>query len=156
MPTPQDMLREVVALNKRRTTEGITPIEYQRWLDLSAKLRKAFPDHPRLGGRGLTQIRIDFRDEKELLESTMFNIRPIGLFISTPFAAEVGSKFGVVVFVKATGEELRAKVEVVSNNVGPGFSTAMLGMGLRFAQRDSELRAALEKLCAERDEKTTG
>ncbi len=151
MPTSQDMLREVVALNKRRTTEGITPIEYQRWLDLSAKLRQEYPDHPPLGGRGRTQIRIDFRDEEALLESTMFNIQPIGLFVNTPFAAEVGAKLGVVVFVKATGEELRAKVEVVSNNVGPGFSTAMLGMGLRFTERTSDLRAVLERLCAECD-----
>jgi hypothetical protein len=49
-------------------------------------------------------------------------------------AAEVGSKLGVV-----------------SNNVGPGFSTAMLGMGLRFTERKSDLRAALERLCEEHD-----
>ena len=38
MPRTQDALREVVALNKRRTREGITPLEYLRWLDLYKSL----------------------------------------------------------------------------------------------------------------------
>jgi hypothetical protein len=46
MPEPLDRLREVAALNRRRTGEGITPLEY--WLDLSAKLRSDFPNHPPL------------------------------------------------------------------------------------------------------------
>ncbi len=146
MATPQDMLREVAALNRRRTRDGISPIEYQRWLDLRQKLSVAFPAYPPLKSRTTTWIRVEFRDEDALLDSMMFNIRPIGIFIMTPFAAEVGAKLGLVVFVQSTGEQLRARVEVVSNNVGPDFSTALLGMGLRFTERVSDLRSALEKI----------
>ena len=149
MPEPQDRLREVAALNRRRTGEGITPLEYQRWLDLSAKLRSDFPNHPPLGGRGDTCIRVEFRDAADLRASTMQNVRPIGVYVNTPFAAEVGSTFLLVAIVKDTGVEFRSRVEVVSNNVGPGFSTANLGMGMRFREADCELRRVLDRLCGE-------
>ena len=83
----------------------------------------------------------------------MANVRPIGLFVSTPFAAEAGTRFDLHVLVKATGDEFESPVVVVSNNVGPDFSTADLGMGLRFNAPASTLRAALEDLygpCADR------
>ncbi len=151
MPSAQDVLREVVALNKRRTAEGLTPLEYQRWLDLGGKLRKEFPGHPPLG-RGETQIRVEFRDFDRLRASTMLNIRPIGIYVNTPFAAEVGSNFGLVVFIKENGEEFRSRVEVVSNNVGPDYSTAHLGMGMKFIENDCQLRRVLDRLCGVVDE----
>ena len=36
---------------------------------------------------------------------------------------------------------------VVSNNVGPEFSTQVLGMGLKFREKNCELRAVLGELC---------
>ena len=54
-----------------------------------------------------------------------------------------------VAIVKDTGEEFCSRVEVVSNNVGPGFSTANLGMGMRFREADCELRRVLDRLCGE-------
>lgn len=151
MPATQDILREIVALNRRRTGAGIDPLEYQRWLDLSAKLRQEFPSHPPLGGRKETQIRIEFPDYDALLDAAMFNVQPIGIYVNTPFAAEVGVKFGLVVFVKESQNSYRGGVEVISNNVGPGFSTANLGMGMRFTQRASELRSVLEKISGTAD-----
>ena len=49
--------------------------------------------------------------------------------------------------IKESGVEYRGQVEVVSNNVGPDFSTANLGMGLRFTKSSSELRSLLDHLC---------
>lgn len=147
MARAQDVLREVVSLNKRRTTEGLSPLEYQRWLDLSTKLGKEFPGHPRLGGRGQTRIRVEFLDLDDLESSAMFNVSPIGIYVNTPFAPDVGTKFGLVVQVKDSGEEFRSQVEVVSNNVGPGYSTANLGMGMKFTESDCELRQVLNRIC---------
>lgn len=149
MPGAQDVLREIVALNKRRTNEGIAPIEYQRWLDLSAQLKRQFPGHPPLGGRGETQIPVEFEDFDSLLDTAMYNIQPIGIFLNTPFAADVGIKLGLVVFVKESGREYRGRVAVVSNNVGPDFSTIHLGMGLKFVEQKSDLRALMERLHSE-------
>ena len=145
--SPQDLLREVVSLNRRRTNEGLTPLEYQRWLDVSEQLRTEFSDHPAFGGRGETRIRVEFEDREALRKGAMLNVRPIGIYVNTPFAAEVGSQFELVTFVKETGAEYLSKVEVVSNNVGPGFSTANLGMGMRFREQSCRLRSALRALC---------
>ena len=76
----------------------------------------------------------------------MANVRPIGLFVPTPFAAEPGTKFELRVTVEETGDAYDSPVVVVSNNVGPGFSTQSLGMGVRFATGDCALRRALEVL----------
>ncbi len=48
--------------------------------------------------------------------------------------------------MKATGEQCAGPVVVVSNNVGPDFSTRDLGMGVRFDSGNSPLREALEAL----------
>jgi len=146
MTSPQDILKEVVALNKRRTTAGISPLEYQRWLDLSARLRKEFPGHPPLGGRAETRIRAEFRDLEALRSATMPNIRPIGIWLNTPFAADVGTTFVLVAVLKESGEELCGRVEVVSNDIGPDYSTAELGMGMKFREHDCALRTTLERL----------
>ena len=53
----------------------------------------------------------------------------------------------MVLVVEETGETHETPVVVVSNNVGPDFSTAELGMGLRFTSQDSPLAARLEELC---------
>ena len=147
MRSAQEILREVVGLNKRRTGEGLTPLEYQRWLDVSAQLRKAFPNHPPLG-RGETCLRIEYRDLEDLHSWVMLNIHPIGIFVNTPFAPEVGSRFRILATIKETGKQYESWVEVVSNNVGPDYSTAHLGMGLRFTRSSCELRSLLDELCA--------
>ena len=41
----------------------------------------------------------------------------------------------------------RGDIEVVSNNVGPEFSTKQLGMGVRFTTPESDLRSFLDALC---------
>ncbi len=146
MPSPQDLLREYVGLNRRRVAEGITPLEYQRWLDLGEQLARSFPNHPRLGPRGETRIRTKYRTRCELRESIMSNVRPIGLFVNTPFAADAGTEFELVVHLEESGEIWHGRVVVVSNNVGPGFTTASLGMGVRFRTARCELRAAVDAI----------
>lgn len=148
MPSAQDVLRELASLDERRTTQGITPLEYLRWLDLEAQLRTEFPEEPSLPmGDAETFIRIEFRSERSLKSATMRNVRPTGIYVNTPFAPEIGTQFGLVVFVKDSRAEYRSRVEVVSNNMSSGFSTANLGMGMKFLDPECELRAVLDRLC---------
>ena len=152
MQSPQNLLREFVALNRKRSGAGITPLEFQRWLDLSQQLRRKFPDHPPLGERGATRICVEFASRVALKDGVMLNGRPIGTFVATPFAPEKGTKFELRVLVVETGEEFESQVEVVSMNVGPEFSTQYLGMGLRFVQSRCDLRSVLDELCGFEDE----
>jgi hypothetical protein len=144
---PQDLLREFAQLNGRRTEEGVTPLEYVRWCDLRQRLARMFPDRPPLGGRGPTRVVVEFRTRERIKEAVMFNVRPIGLFINTPFAPETGTEFDLRVRLLETGEEFSSPVEVVSENVGPQFSTDRLGMGVRFTTGESDLRSFLDVLC---------
>ena len=147
MPSPQNLLREYVGLNKRRVDAGITPLEYQRWLDLGQQLEKAFPGHPPLGQRRETRMVVEFFDREQLKAAVMMNVRPVGLFINTPFAPDEGTKLDLRVHVIRTREVLPSRITVISNNVGPEFSTEALGMGVRFREPNCELRTVLDALC---------
>ena len=144
---PQDLLREYVSLDRKRAGTGVTPIEYQRWLDLGQRLDQLFPERPRREARAKTVMLVGVEREAQLHDAVMMNIHPIGLFIDTPFAPEPGTRLDLRVCVKETGAVLESPVVVVSNGVGPGFSTEVLGMGVRFTQERCSLRTLLDTLC---------
>jgi hypothetical protein len=90
---------------------------------------------------------VEFKTRERIKDAVMFNVRPVGLFINTPFSPEIGTRFELRVRLLETGEEFSSPVEVVSNNVGPEFSTNRLGMGVRFSTSRSELRSLVDALC---------
>jgi hypothetical protein len=141
----QKLLREFAHLNRRRREEGITPLELLRWMDLTGRLEKAFPGRPAPTG-GRTRVVVAFESRRELRQAIMVNLRPIGLFVPTPFAAEPGTRFELCVSLADVGESADGPVVVVSNNVGPEFSTRSLGMGVRFEADDCPLRRLLERV----------
>ena len=143
---PQELLREYAFLNLKRKGEGLTPLEYQRWSDLSGQLARAFPGRPLPGRGGRVKVRVEFRSPRELVASMMWNLKPLGLFVNTPFAADEGCELDLVVALKEPPEEYCAPVIVVSNNVGRDFSTDDLGMGLRFLRLPAPLKELLERL----------
>lgn len=145
LASPQELLREFARLNRRRKGDGITPLELLRWLDLRRQLEKQFPGRPPPDG-GRTRVVVEFESREALRRSIMVNVRPIGLFVPTAFAAEPGTRFELRVLVVDSGDVYDSPVVVVSNNVGPDFSTRDLGMGLRFASERCPLRTALEQL----------
>jgi len=151
MRANHDLLREYAQLNRRRKGDGITPLEFQRWLDLCKRLERAFPGKPALGIGGNTRICFEFASPVAMKEAVMMNLRPVGLFVSTPFAFEEGTRFELRVTVEETREVFDSPVVVVSQNVGPEFSTTALGMGVRFTRSMCPLRARLEELCSVRE-----
>jgi hypothetical protein len=136
-------LREYLALNRYRKTDGVTPLQYQRWLDLRRQLETAFPDRPLPGGGGETSMVVEYEDLDHLTASIMRDVLPVGLFADTPFAPERGTNLRLRVRVKATDDTYTSRMVAVSNHVGPGFSTDSLGMGLRFRDANCELREIL-------------
>lgn len=147
MRGPQDLLREYALINRKRKDCGISPLEYQRWLDLRRQLERAFPDRPPLAAGGETRLRVEFSTLKKLADAVMWNVRPVGLFVHTPFAPDHGTRLVLILVIEETGETHETPVIVVSNNVGPEFSTTSLGMGLRFTSQASPLSARLEEVC---------
>ncbi len=149
MREPQEMLREYALLNRKRKGRGVTPLEYQRWCDLARSLERAFPKRPPLNTSGPTRMSVEFKTRERLAQAVMHEVRPVGLFINTPFAPDRSTRLILCVRLLETEDEFEARVVVVSNNVGPEFSTATLGMGARFVGPSCPLVDYLDQLCRE-------
>jgi uncharacterized protein (TIGR02266 family) len=147
------LLREFGALDKRRSREGLTPVEYQRWVDLTHTLSKHYPQgEPPEGAERREHMRlplrllVEYKNLDQLHEAVITNVSRGGLFISTAFPPEIGTQFTLCIRVDASGESVDLPCEVVSHNVGRDFSTSALGMGLRFRNLDEAQRAVVDSL----------
>lgn len=149
MREPQDLLREYALLDRKRKEEGITPLEYQHWRQLARSLERSFSQRPPLEAHGATRMIVEFKSRERLAQAVMLEVRPIGLFINTPFAPDHGTNLILCVRERETGQEFEAPVLVVSSNVGPNFSTATLGMGVRFVPANGPFIEFLDALCQE-------
>jgi uncharacterized protein (TIGR02266 family) len=147
------LLREFGLLDRKRSADGVTPLEYQRWRDLKKTLANSIPQVAAPSGRDRrqhvrvpTRILIDFRSSDELREAVISNISHGGLFINTPFAPDIGQEFMLCLRVGESTEVLDVPCEVISNNVGNGFTTDTLGMGVKFKNLDAQQREAVDRL----------
>ncbi len=150
------LMREFKALEHRRRSQGVTPLEYQRWCDLKETLAKALPgggDQPagaerRKNTRIPTRLLVEFRDREHLCEAIVKNISTGGLFINTAFGPSVGEELMVVIAV-ADDERVEVPCEVVTNNVDSALTTRRLGVGVKFKIQSPEQREAVDRLFAE-------
>jgi hypothetical protein len=151
MTLAQGLLREYAALKSKSSDPGLTPLEYQRWLDLRQQLDRQFPDRAARATRSGVRLRVTFKTLAHVRAGVMHEVRPVGVFVGTPFAATIGTCFELSLSIAQTGESFLGDVIVVSNNVGPGFSTRALGMGLRLRGAGGTLRELLDRLFPEPD-----
>jgi Tfp pilus assembly protein PilZ len=89
---------------------------------------------------------VEYKNPSHLAASIMRDVRPVGMFVDTPFAPEHGTQLLLRVAITSTDETYASPVVVVSNHVGPDFSTDALGMGVRFRSAACQLRTLLEQL----------
>jgi len=147
------LLREFGSLERKRVGSGVTPLEYQRWLDLQKRMQRAFPQGHRPDGvdrrrstRATTRMLAEFENFEHLREAVIENVSRGGVFVSTPFAAEIGTDLILRIFVEESGERVDIPCEVVSNNVGNDFTTEVLGMGLKFKGLTSDQLQAVRNM----------
>ncbi len=143
------LLREYRALELQRTTEGVTPLEYMRWIDLRDRMARTVrgsgpPEDPEKSK--VTRLLVEFNRPESLARAQIGNVTRGGLFVSTPFGPEIGTRLILRVRIESTGDELVLPGEVVSNNVGDGFSTSELGFGVRFDRLPAALKGRLDAL----------
>lgn len=147
------LLREFAVLDRKRTNEGVSPLEYQRWLDLRKRLDEGLGNaelpgrmERRASARVPTRIRVEFTTPGRFQQATIRNLSDGGLFIGTPFAAEIGTTLVLSISIHSTGEVLDLPVEVVTNNMGDGFSTTAFGMGVKFVALSTSQKTAVHNL----------
>jgi len=144
------LFREYMCLEKERGSQGVTPLEFQRWLDLKRTLGKHFQQSPdreqRQSPRVETRMRVEFKSAEHFRDATVKNLSRGGVFVATPFAAEVGTELILRIHIQATGEDLEVPGVVVSNNIGENQTASTLGMGVRFGDLTDEQGASLDTL----------
>lgn len=150
----QSLFREYLELERRRTREGITPVEYQRWSDLLERLNKRLSAgspggiERRGSVRTPTRMVAEFRTPRHLRRAIIRNLSGTGVFISTPFPPDIGTELIVRVRIQSTGRIVDFPGVVVSCHVGDGFDTSEPGMGVRFHALDAQQARALDQLRA--------
>ncbi len=147
------LLREFGWLDKARSREGLTPLQYQRWLDLKLTLAKNMDPNGAPSGverreylRLPMRLLVQYGTRNQLRDALLTNVSRGGVFINTAFPPEIGAKFTLCIRVDETREAVDLPCEVVSHNVGDGFSTQTLGMGLKFGSLDDAQRRVVEQL----------
>jgi len=150
MRTIQEDFREFSYLDRKRTTDGLTPTEFERWQLLHFRLDKAFSGGPPPGAteqrRSLrlpTRLRVRYDglgDEGGMI----VNLSRGGCFIRTELPAPVGTRLTLLLESANVGDTMEIEAEVVSaclRRVGHGR-----GMGVRFVSMPPETTKALSDL----------
>ena len=136
------LMREFGGLERKRLGPGVTPLEYQRWLDLKGQMGQNFAKSREaglsaMGGedakRRPTTLLIAYKTRNHLLESVIDNIQPAGFFVPTPFAADVGTHFLARVGLTDVGDVADIPTVVVTSMTQGAhtLSTTSMGMGLK-------------------------
>ncbi len=155
MQTLPELFREYARLERKRTTEGVTVAEHERWAALRSQLDRRFSKGAPAGVerrdsvRVPTRMKISYAGTQGLSEALMTDLSRSGVFINTAFPAPAGSRIDLRLRIESTGEVLEIPARVVSNNVGPGLSTRKMGMGVTFLAVAPEVRDKLDALYAE-------
>ena len=153
------LMREFGGLERKRLSAGVTPLEYQRWLDLKGQMGKRFAKSRADGLKAIggsdgkerpTRLVIEYRSREHLLESVVDNIQPAGFFIPTPFAAEVGTTFLLRLSLEEEGEVADVPATVVTSIVQGAhtLSTMSMGMGVKILRPSRAQGAGISKLFA--------
>lgn len=147
----QLFFREFMHLDRKRTGEGLTPLEYQRWRalsrELSARFSKGSPKdgtERRESVRVPTRLKVLFESPAAVSQALMTNLSRGGLFVNTAFPPDFGTRLELKLCIESTRQILQVPVEVVSSNVGEDFQTGQLGMGVRFLPMPKDLRKQLD------------
>jgi len=151
------LMREFGSLERKRLGEGVTPVEYQRWLDLKTQIGKNVAKRPapasksyerRRAERRQTRLLAAFESRDALIDAIITNISSAGLFLSTPFTAAVGTSLLIRVSLASSSEAIDIPCTVVTS-IGEGAHTLAsteLGMGLKFEKLTAEQAAAVSEI----------
>ena len=158
MPNPSDvarllpLVREYGTLERKRTTNGFTPLEYQRWSELQFLLETKFPQGLRPKGaerrknlRLPTKILVEYDDQGELRDALIRNISRGGLFVATETRPEVGTELNLSIRV---GNDERVELPVVVVCTGAPGPQKTRGIGCKFAQLTSEQQDIVDEMFA--------
>lgn len=153
------LMREFGGLERKRLGAGVTPLEFQRWLDLKGQIGRSFEKSRKAGLSAIggdpgsarpTRLLIEYKSREHLIESLVANIQPAGLFVATPFAADVGVEFVVRITLAEEGETADVPAVVVTSITQGAhtLSTMSMGMSLKILKPGRAHGTGISKLFA--------
>jgi Tfp pilus assembly protein PilZ len=153
------LMREFGGLERQRLGAGVSPLEFQRWLDLKGQIGKTFAQSRADGlsatggynGRSRpTRLIVAYRSRNVLIDSIVPNIKPAGFFVPTPFAAGVGTNLIVRVSLDKEGESADIPVTVVTSITQGAhtLSTQSMGMSVKVLKPTRGQAAGISKIFA--------
>jgi len=153
LPDVVGQFREYIRLDRKHQSEGLNPVEIERWSLLKRKLGKEFSpglsdlrSDERTSVRVPTRLRVDFASDSELRGQLMTNLSRGGLFVATKYNLPIGDRVELSIHVGPDDRMLEVGAEVVSHDVGPHFEPESRGMGLRFLETDAATQRELHEL----------
>jgi Tfp pilus assembly protein PilZ len=153
------LMREFGGLERKRVSEGVTPLEFQRCLDLKSQIGLSFGalgqadrsngGSSRAGARA-TRLALSYKNRAALLAAIVENIQPAGFFVATPFAADVGTHFVVRITLEAEAESGEFPCVVVTSLTQGAhtLSTSSMGMALKIEKANPAQSAHVSRLFA--------
>ncbi len=151
------LMREFGGLQRKRFGEGVTPLEYQRCLDLKRQIGRKFAGEPadghlvrerRTSKAAPTRLVVSYENRDMLIDSIIDNIQPAGFFVPTPFAAAVGTRFLVRISLLFEGETADIPGVVVTSMTqgAQTLATMAMGMAVKIEKTNSTQAAGLSKI----------
>ena len=161
------LMREFGDLARKRVGVGVTPLEYQRFLDLRSRIGCRFSDKGEIREEGgnrrakqssVTRLIVPYINRAALISSIIENIKPAGFLVNTPFAAEIGTRFIVKVSLEQEGESADFPAVVVTSITQGALtlSTTSMGMSLKIEKMNPAQSAGLSKIFANELDRSLG
>lgn len=144
---------EYARLDRKRSDEGLTVAELERWGELKRALTLHFS--PGLDPREVdrrrsvrvpTRLRVRYAVGPGFERSPLTKLSRCGAFVETRQPLPVGSRLSLRIAIEESGEEIEVPAVVVTSHRGPAFDEGEIGMGLRFADLPPETAKRLGDL----------
>jgi len=153
MADPNRLLREFARLQRKRTGEGLTVEDLERWDALTYRLNRHFEPgldaqmadrrrSPRISSR----LHCSFDSFGTFERALITNVSHGGVFIKTVSPLPIGTKLRICIRIAETEAQIELPGVVVSHNVGPSCDTREAGMGVAFRATDPEIVKQINKL----------
>jgi Tfp pilus assembly protein PilZ len=150
------LMGEFAGLERKRLGDGVTPFEFRRRLDLKGQIGQNFAKSRQaglsaMGGDGEKArpmvLLVEYKTRDHLIESVISNVQPAGLFVPTPFAAEIGKAFLVRISIEQEGQAADVTSIVVTSTTqgADTLSTMSRGMSLKFCGRTGPRAAGSQR-----------
>jgi Tfp pilus assembly protein PilZ len=140
---------EYARLDRKRTDQGLTVQELERWSELKRSLTLHLSpglDPDEVDRRRSVRVPTCLRVSYHSIVTELTNFSRSGAFVQTSSPLQVGSQVRLRIQLAENGTELEIPGRVATVQVGPSFDSSQIGMGVQFSEMAPETAKQLSDL----------